>query len=99
MARLSKTGSKTSRTKVREISQAKNRKISNTSPIGKRSQISERETEGTRLKRELKKELGRQTAPSNTLNVISHSVADTQPVFEEILRSIAGPFDAEERCI
>src|ERR1019366_9859311 len=32
-------------------------------------------------------------------SVISHSVADTQPVFEEILRSIAGPFDAEERSI
>jgi two-component system, NtrC family, sensor kinase len=80
--------SKTSRTKVREISQAKNRKITNTSPNGKRTQISGL-TEVTRLKRELEETLQQQTATENILKVISSSPDNVQPVFDAIVNSAA----------
>jgi hypothetical protein len=80
--------SKTSRTKVREISQAKNRKITNTSPNGKRTQISGL-TEVTRLKRELEKALQQQIATENILKVVSSSPDNVQPVFDAIVNSAA----------
>ena len=55
--------------------------------------------ENVRLFNETKEALEQQTATSNILSAISNSIADTQPVFEEILRSIERPFEAEERCI
>jgi GAF domain-containing protein len=55
--------------------------------------------ENARLFNETQEALEQQQASANILRVVSNSVADTQPVFEEILNSIEHLFDAEERVI
>jgi GAF domain-containing protein len=55
--------------------------------------------ENTRLFNETKEALEQQKASADILSVISNSVADTQPVFEKILRSIEHLFGSEERVI
>jgi GAF domain-containing protein len=55
--------------------------------------------ENTRLFNETQEALEVQKASADILNVISHSVADPQPVFDKILRSIEHLFGAEERFV
>ena len=55
--------------------------------------------ENARLFDETQEALAQQRASANVLSAISNSVADTQPVFDEILRSIAHLFDSDERAI
>jgi two-component system, NtrC family, sensor kinase len=55
--------------------------------------------ENARLFNETKEALEQQRASADILNVISNSVADTQPVFDKILDSIEHLFDSEERVI
>jgi GAF domain-containing protein len=55
--------------------------------------------ENTRLFNETREALEQQRASADILNVISNSVADTQPVFDKILDSIEHLFDSEERVI
>lgn len=55
--------------------------------------------ENARLFNETQEALEQQKASADILRVVSNSVADTQPVFDEILRSIEHLFDAEERVI
>ncbi|MDH6259571.1 GAF domain-containing protein [Bradyrhizobium sp. BR13661] len=55
--------------------------------------------ENTRLFNETQNALAQQKALSNILSVISNSVADVEPVFDEILRSVQHLFDVEDRVI
>src|SRR5229473_8699590 len=55
--------------------------------------------ENTRLFNETKEALEQQKASADILSVISNSVADTQPVFDEILRSVGHLFGGEQRVI
>jgi GAF domain-containing protein len=55
--------------------------------------------ENVRLFNETQEALEVQKASADILNVISHSVADPQPVFDKILRSIEHLFGAEERFV
>jgi two-component system NtrC family sensor kinase len=55
--------------------------------------------ENARLFNETQEALERQTATADILNVISNSVAETQPVFDEILRSVARLFGSQENFI
>jgi signal transduction histidine kinase len=55
--------------------------------------------ENTRLFNETKEALEQQKASADILSVISSSVADPQPVFDKILRSIEHLFGAEERFV
>ncbi len=55
--------------------------------------------ENARLFNETKEALEQQKASADILSVISNSVADTQPVFDEILRSIEHLFGVDERFI
>jgi GAF domain-containing protein len=55
--------------------------------------------ENTRLFNETREALEQQKASADILNVISNSVAETQPAFQEILRSIAHLFGSEENYI
>jgi len=55
--------------------------------------------ENARLFNETREALEQQKASADILSVISNSVADTQPVFDEILSSIAHLFGGEERFI
>ncbi|MEO5698635.1 MAG: GAF domain-containing protein, partial [Burkholderiaceae bacterium] len=52
--------------------------------------------ENARLVEETKMALERQTATAGVLEVISHSMADTQPVFEKILQSCKNLFGGDE---
>jgi two-component system NtrC family sensor kinase len=55
--------------------------------------------QNTRLFNETKEALEQQKASADILSVISNSVADPQPVFDEILRSIEHLFGADERFV
>ena len=55
--------------------------------------------ENARLFNETKEALEQQRASADILSVISNSVADTQPVFDKILRSIEHLFGGDERFI
>jgi GAF domain-containing protein len=55
--------------------------------------------QNARLFNETREALEQQKASADILSVISNSVADTQPVFDEILSSIAHLFGGEERFI
>jgi GAF domain-containing protein len=55
--------------------------------------------ENVRLFNETKESLARQTATANILRVISSSIADAKPVFDEILRSVEHLFGADDRMI
>ncbi len=55
--------------------------------------------ENARLFNETKEALERQRASADVLNVISQSVADTQPVFERILSSCEQLFAANALCL
>ena len=55
--------------------------------------------ENTRLFNETKEALEQQKASGEILSAISNSVADTQPVFDKILRSIERLFGGESRFI
>jgi GAF domain-containing protein len=55
--------------------------------------------ENARLFNETKEALARQTATANILKVISNSIADATPVFDEILRSVEHLFGADNRMI
>ncbi len=55
--------------------------------------------ENARLFNETKEALEQQKASADILNVISNSVADPQPVFDAILRSIEHLFSADERFV
>src|SRR5262249_9359783 len=55
--------------------------------------------ENTRLFNETNEALAHQTATANILRVISSSIADAKPVFDEILRSVEHLFGADQRVI
>ncbi len=55
--------------------------------------------ENARLAQETKEALEQQTATADVLQVISGSVADTQPVFEKILDSCARLFDVQMMAV
>ena len=55
--------------------------------------------ENTRLFNETQEALEQQKASADILSVISNSVSETQPVFDEILRSIARLFGSQENYI
>jgi two-component system, NtrC family, sensor kinase len=55
--------------------------------------------ENARLFNETRQSLERQTATANILRVISHSIADAKPVFDEILSSVEHLFGADDRMI
>jgi two-component system NtrC family sensor kinase len=55
--------------------------------------------ENTRLFNETQEALEQQKASADILSVISNSVADPQPVFDKILRSIEHLFGADERFV
>ncbi|THD61218.1 MAG: GAF domain-containing protein [Bradyrhizobium sp.] len=55
--------------------------------------------ENARLFNETQEALEQQKASAEILSVISHSVAETQPVFDEIVRSIARLFGSQENYI
>jgi hypothetical protein len=61
--------------------------------------LEERTAERDALKRELDFATEQQRASASILNVISRSVSDTQPVFDEILRSIEHLFDSDGRAV
>jgi GAF domain-containing protein len=55
--------------------------------------------ENARLFNETREALEQQKASAGILNVISNSVADTEPVFQEVLHTIGHLFGGEERII
>jgi GAF domain-containing protein len=55
--------------------------------------------ENVRLFNETKEALARQTATADILKVISSSIADAKPVFDEILHSVEHLFGADNRMI
>jgi GAF domain-containing protein len=55
--------------------------------------------QNARMFNETREALEQQKASADILNVISNSVAETQPVFDEILRSVARLFGSQENFI
>jgi len=86
MKRRSRAGGKPVKNQRRKTVTAKRRNAPK-AVRGRSASIASRETEIARLTRDLSESLQQQTATSEILEVISNSPADSQPVFDAIVRS------------